>query len=591
MASYFLKPFQASSIWNKPIPVSATYKAEPKVASLSVGMSSWLDPEYSSVPVYQATSSDPIVKVLYNPNGWSSVFSGQWQHTGNSAAIEQQILNGSSATFPYSYHTYVSQSTTSLVLPGEYDKIIQPASGTVQVRAPSGIHPTVNADGHMVVYQPDGTVLETFGTIILSSGTIVAQSYKLTNPMLNGDGWQNGVTASMIPVYAGLVRKKEFEAGVIDHAMKIVVPAELLHPSFVYPALAFDRGAMTENPAYSGSLPMGARLALPHNRDLTPLGLTTNLGKTTAKAAQEQAFIITDRGGSGITIVAESGVTNTELDKWAWERDLDLQKIFDATKRMGLDAADTLTGGSARDVIYSGGGNDKISGLGGNDDLFGEGGNDTLLGGEGDDRLWGGPGKNTLDGGPGSDTAVYALKAADYTIAKTATGYAVKTKLTGAATSSDDTLINIEAVKFSDKTVKLTTSDTVPAPSLTPTALDIQIKASADLYNGAPLMRVSVDQKVLSEVSVWSVHALGQSSIFNFHQDGFLVGQGGKLSIAFLNDAWGGSDALDRNLWIDGITVNGANVPVETGFYDLVTGVDVVGTSKMGSNGVMIFEI
>ena len=587
MASYFLQPFQAASIWNAPIPTTATYKADPKVAPLVVGLSSWLPEDSSSVPIYQAAATDPTVTLLYNQDTWGGVASGRWKGVGNSAAVEKQIVAVSSSTFPYSYHTYVSQSATGLALPGEYDKIAPQPSTVMQLRMPSGVKPTVNPDGHMVVFQPDGRVLETFGTIVLSNNTIVAQSYKITNPSLNGDGWQNGITASMIPVYAGVIRQKEFEAGHIDHAMKIVVPAGLLHPSFVYPALAFDRGATTESPGYSGDLPMGARLAIPHGVDLNSLGLKTSFGKIIAKAAQEHGFIVTDRGGSGITIVTESGIRNPELDNYDWQRDADLQKIFDTVKRVMMDGADKVTGGAARDILYAGGGDDVISGLAGDDDLFGEGGNDALIGGDGNDRLWGGTGANKLDGGAGNDTAVYSGKSADYTVTKTATGYIVKSAATGTS-ASNDTLSNIETIKFSDKSIALEPAAPTTPPS---TTLDIKVKASSDLYKGPAVMRVSLDGVKLGEVSVTANHALKQSQTFSFGKEAYDAAADHKLSIAFTNDAWGGSAATDRNLWVEAVTVNGTNLPVTSAVYDLVSGVDLIGMSKLEKNGALIFDL
>jgi hypothetical protein len=373
--------------------------------------------------------------------------------------------------------------------------------------------------------------------------------------------------------------------------MKIVVPAGILHPSYVYPALTFDRGATTESPGYSGDIPMGARLAIPHNLDLNSLGLTTSFGKIIAKAAQTHGFIVTDRGGSGITVVTESGIKNPELDNYDWQRDADLQKIFDATKRVMLDGADKLTGGPNRDVIYSGGGNDTISGLAGNDDLYGEGGNDILLGGDGNDRLWGGPGSNKLDGGAGSDTAVFAGKASDYTVTKTATGYIVKSMNATSANASNDTLLNIENIKFSDKAMTLGTLAPKPVSNAPASAIDIQVKASADLYQGGANMRVSLDGKVLGEVSVTASHASKQAQTFDFHRDSFVAGPDSKLSIAFTNDAWGGDITKDRNLWVHGVSVNGANVPVETAIYDRVSGIDLAGISKMEFNGALIFDL
>jgi hypothetical protein len=370
MASYLDQPFQASSAWNKVIPKDATYKAEPKVWGLTAGLTSWQAQEGVSVPVYRATSSDPVEKVLYNPSSWGKLISGQWKNAGNSAAVENQILDGASEKFIYTHHTYQSQSTDRLVLPSSYDKITTSGSDPVEVHAPAGTRPVPDADGHLVVQQPDGKTLETFGTVVLSDGTIVAQSYKMTDPSLKGDGWQNGVTASMLPVYAGLIRDKEYSEGEIDHAMKLVVPASLLNPSYVYPAYSFDRDATTNGQPYSGSLPMGARLAIPWDVDLAKLGFKTEFGKIMGKAAQEHGFIVTERGGSGLGIVTERGVKNPELDQYDWQRDADLQKILDLVKRVGPETKLDQPGVPKSDVpdALSSGATKSASGVAGDDD-------------------------------------------------------------------------------------------------------------------------------------------------------------------------------------------------------------------------------
>lgn len=360
-------PFSADSIWNRELPADTPFQAAPGVAERVVGLSTWLDSaSYSaSIPVYQATADSGSVKLLYSEGTWGKLFSGEWKNTGNSAEVEQQILSASGETFPFPFHTYVSQSGTELVLPERYDEITNPEEGARLVRLPEGATPSISADGHMVVWQPDGSVLETFGTIILSDGTIVCQTYKITDGSLSGDGWQNGVTASMIPVHAGLITQADIDSGVIDHAVKIIVPAGLLDPSTVYPALSFDRGALTEDPPYSGDLPMGALLALPPGFDLASLGLMSDLGRMIAQAALKHGFIITDRGGSGITVCLEAGVTDSAARQYDWQVDHDLEAIFEAVQRGLVDDGDYVT---SEDVVYerplSGGTGDDTYDLG-----------------------------------------------------------------------------------------------------------------------------------------------------------------------------------------------------------------------------------
>ena len=76
--------------------------------------------------------------------------------------------------------------------------------------------------------------------------------------------------------------------------------------------------------------------------------------------------------------------------------------------RIGLDTAESHTGGDGNDRIFSMGGNDTLYGNAGDDTLDGGAGNDTLYGGNGNDLLQGGLGNDTLAGESGDDTYVFA---------------------------------------------------------------------------------------------------------------------------------------------------------------------------------------
>ena len=76
--------------------------------------------------------------------------------------------------------------------------------------------------------------------------------------------------------------------------------------------------------------------------------------------------------------------------------------------RIGLDTAESHTGGDGNDRIFAMGGNDTLYGNAGDDTLDGGAGNDTLYGGNGNDLLQGGLGNDTLAGESGDDTYVFA---------------------------------------------------------------------------------------------------------------------------------------------------------------------------------------
>ena len=74
-----------------------------------------------------------------------------------------------------------------------------------------------------------------------------------------------------------------------------------------------------------------------------------------------------------------------------------------ATKIMGQNGNDTITGQNSVDLLRGNKGNDYLSGIGGDDKLRGGGGQDTIYGGTGDDYLNGGSGSDTIYAGAGDD--------------------------------------------------------------------------------------------------------------------------------------------------------------------------------------------
>ncbi|WP_210165327.1 hypothetical protein [Beijerinckia mobilis] len=323
--------FSSSSAWNTPISKKASYSTIANASGILMGLDTWYSQNQWTIPSYTATQSDSLHPLLYNADAWSKVYTNEWLRFGNSAAVEQTILASSSNSFPFPGNVYSSTSTTEWVLPSSYNKTVNPSNGDAfQFYFNSTMTPATGSDGHMAVAQPEGSVVETYSTIVLSTGQIVALSYSVTSPSQSslGDGWQNGQTASMLPMYAGLFCDNEIDTG-IKHAMAITVPAKLLTPKIDYPAFAFDRGAMTSNPPYSGNIPMGGRLAIPRSVSIISLGLLTQEGKAIAEAAISYGFIVVDQGGNGLTIRVSPTCSSQKslLHTWNWDLQNDLNTI------------------------------------------------------------------------------------------------------------------------------------------------------------------------------------------------------------------------------------------------------------------------
>lgn len=376
-------PFTPYGPWNLPIGRSAAFSHPGVADGYVVGLSSWQQPDEWSVPVYVARPEDPLRPVLYNVDAWNKVASGEWLRVGNSPELEQQILKGSSSTFPTGGNVFSSQSTKNWVLPQEFNRLENPKQAPAQFRLPADAIPARGWDGHIAVYQPSGLVFEGYGVIQLSTGERVALTYNVTDPGSNGDGSQNGVTASMLPVYGGLTTEEEILSGHIGHAMKLYAPPAVLKAEFVYPALAFDRNALKSDPPYSGKLPVGGRLALPPDLDLASLELVSPEGETIAKAAKTHGFIIADRGGSGFSIMVEQNHEQTALDSWSWELEADLKKIFSKLQLVSdnFEYAEPTPAGAR--VRVSGG--DKVTGTTASEILVADLPGQALLGGGGHD--------------------------------------------------------------------------------------------------------------------------------------------------------------------------------------------------------------
>ena len=127
-----------------------------------------------------------------------------------------------------------------------------------------------------------------------------------------------------------------------------------------------------------------------------------------------------------------------------------------AAETRALDLTKPLAG---REASMDGGygvgdqpdGADVIDGGSGNDQLFGNGGNDKITGGSGDDIMAGGVGDDIMDGGSGTDTVTIAGSFSNFTVTKA--GSKNWTVHDNAGPGGNDTLVNVEVIKFDDRTI------------------------------------------------------------------------------------------------------------------------------------------
>jgi len=99
-----------------------------------------------------------------------------------------------------------------------------------------------------------------------------------------------------------------------------------------------------------------------------------------------------------------------------------------------------------------------------------------------------------------------------------------------------------------------------PTTAPLPATDTLQLSLSEDAWQGDAQCVVTVDGKTLGgTVTVTASHARGQSQTVS------LSGQWGPgahdVGVQFINDAWGGTAATDRNLYVNGVTLDGQAAP------------------------------
>jgi hypothetical protein len=254
------RPFAASSPWNRPVGSSVSYVA----ASALVGDKGWIENEQYSVPLFVGRASDPVVTI-----------------------------------------------TTDY-----------PAESLV-VHAPLALHAAAGTDAAAALVDTASGVVHSFWELTQTSSTSWhACSYGAAS--LSGSGFGSegsapllnrmaGTRASGASNIGGLITGSDLSSGVIAHALAVELsPRELGFASgatpYVAPAIAVDQGAQ-----YSGSIPMGSRLAIPPG---TPdPGLTTGLGRMIFKALQVYGGYVVDQSGSGLGLFTDpNSVASSTVD-------------------------------------------------------------------------------------------------------------------------------------------------------------------------------------------------------------------------------------------------------------------------------------
>ena len=108
------------------------------------------------------------------------------------------------------------------------------------------------------------------------------------------------------------------------------------------------------------------------------------------------------------------------------------------------------------------------------------------------------------------------------------------------------------------KSFSATDATAIPSPATGSGADTLVLSVSEDAYLGNAQFTVAVDGRQLGGTfTATALHASGASQPFTFKGD-FGAGQHA-VAVKFLNDAYGGTAATDRNLYVNGVNYNGTN--------------------------------
>ncbi len=133
--------------------------------------------------------------------------------------------------------------------------------------------------------------------------------------------------------------------------------------------------------------------------------------------------------------------------------------------------------------------------------------------------------------------------------------------------SAADTGADSRTIYFDDILISAGPATSPPPATTTPASITVgsgpdklALSVSQDAYQGSAQYTVSVDgRQVGGTLTASALHSAGQHDTLTVLGD-WAPGSH-TVAVNFLNDAWGGTAATDRNLYVDGATYNGAAVP------------------------------
>src|SRR5437773_11523010 len=134
--------------------------------------------------------------------------------------------------------------------------------------------------------------------------------------------------------------------------------------------------------------------------------------------------------------------------------------------------------------------------------------------------------------------------------------------------------------------VSLHQRNAVMARKLAQNMMTVTVVVSGDAYLGNPQLALMVNGQQVGTATVTASHSSGQWQTLTFSVA--MPANFQTIGISFLNDAYGGSPTLDRNLYVDHIVVKGVTLNPQQGlFKDTVGDPASTGTSALLSSGTL----
>jgi len=235
--------------------------------------------------------------------------SSAWLASMNASSTHLHPDFGPSGGFPYGIpYDVVPSSHAKVYL--SFDYADESDKGPYPFDQNTKIEGGQNADGDRHAIMIDsGTckLYELYDAHYSSSGSTAGSGaiWSLTSNALRPAGWTSADAAGL-PVFAGLVRPDEVNAGNVDHAIRVT--AQQTDRSYIWPARHFASSVSNHNLP-----PMGARFRLKASYDISHFRADT---QTILRAMKKYGLIVADNGSNWyFQGTAEKGWNTTLLDQ------------------------------------------------------------------------------------------------------------------------------------------------------------------------------------------------------------------------------------------------------------------------------------